>query len=99
MSPTRTQISHFLAKALFINLNYRNEPEEVFHGDDSALSVSTTDTFVEEEPTAVDWIRKTLPTRSTFVNYFKSLFPFTKWILHYNVQWLLGDLIAGEHHR
>lgn len=29
------------------------------------------------------------------VEYFDALFPFTKWILSYNTQWLIGDLIAG----
>ncbi|GAA5907074.1 hypothetical protein JCM6882_005162 [Rhodosporidiobolus microsporus] len=28
-------------------------------------------------------------------SYFASLFPFTRWILNYNAQWLAGDLIAG----
>ncbi|ODQ77210.1 hypothetical protein BABINDRAFT_163715 [Babjeviella inositovora NRRL Y-12698] len=28
-------------------------------------------------------------------DYFISLFPIAKWILHYNRQWLYGDLIAG----
>ncbi|GAA5823562.1 hypothetical protein JCM11251_000681 [Rhodosporidiobolus azoricus] len=28
-------------------------------------------------------------------SYFHSLFPFTRWILNYNAQWLAGDLIAG----
>ncbi|GJN87603.1 hypothetical protein Rhopal_000558-T1 [Rhodotorula paludigena] len=27
--------------------------------------------------------------------YVKRLFPFTQWILHYNLRWALGDLIAG----
>ncbi|PWN44340.1 sulfate permease, partial [Ceraceosorus guamensis] len=27
--------------------------------------------------------------------YLDSLFPFTKWILSYNSQWMIGDLIAG----
>ncbi|BGP30935.1 Sulfate permease 2 [Rhodotorula toruloides] len=27
--------------------------------------------------------------------YLHRLFPFTNWILHYNLRWLLGDLIAG----
>ncbi|GAA6012130.1 hypothetical protein JCM10207_005140 [Rhodosporidiobolus poonsookiae] len=28
-------------------------------------------------------------------DYFKSLFPFHRWILNYNLQWAAGDLIAG----
>ena len=34
-----------------------------------------------------------LPTKS--VDYVKRLFPFTTWILHYNLTWALSDLIAG----
>lgn len=30
-----------------------------------------------------------------FVEYLDALFPFTKWILSYNLQWFIGDLIAG----
>lgn len=28
-------------------------------------------------------------------NYVSRLFPFTKWILNYNLTWLTGDIIAG----
>ncbi|CDZ97673.1 Sulfate/bicarbonate/oxalate exchanger SAT-1 and related transporters (SLC26 family) [Phaffia rhodozyma] len=29
------------------------------------------------------------------LEYFKSLFPFLQWLPNYNLQWLVGDLIAG----
>lgn len=35
------------------------------------------------------------PLRQQTANYFDDLFPFTKWILSYNSQWAIGDLIAG----
>jgi sodium-independent sulfate anion transporter 11 len=43
-----------------------------------------------------DWLRTIFahPGRKT-ANYFDDLFPFTKWILSYNAQWAIGDLIAG----
>jgi sodium-independent sulfate anion transporter 11 len=43
-----------------------------------------------------DWFAGifTDPKRRTY-EYFDALFPFTKWILSYNSQWLIGDLIAG----
>ena len=28
-------------------------------------------------------------------DYLISLFPILKWILHYNIRWLYGDLVAG----
>lgn len=100
MSPTTARIGHFLAKILFIDTNYRNEPKEDLTGSggESIFSTTSADTFVEEEPTAAEWLRKTLiPSRARAARYIHSLFPFTAWIAHYNVQWLIGDLIAGEH--
>ncbi|KAI9748539.1 MAG: hypothetical protein M4579_007196 [Chaenotheca gracillima] len=96
MATTLDKTGHVLAKALGIKLDYRNElgKEDVTRGE-SFLSGSTTDTFVEDEPTAKEWILKTLPTGKDMVNYAYNLFPFTHWITRYNLQWLIGDLIAG----
>src|SRR5262245_34997241 len=94
----KSRIEHFLTKVLFINPNYRTELVGLSSSAaDSIFSVASTANFVEEEPTAWEWIRKTLPTGSTFANYIRSLFPFTAWIMHYNLQWLIGDIIAGKH--
>lgn len=43
-----------------------------------------------------DWLSDVFsePGRKTS-EYFDALFPFTKWILSYNLQWFIGDLIAG----
>jgi sodium-independent sulfate anion transporter 11 len=89
-------IGPFFAKVLFIDPNYRSEPTDIT-GSGADLQLST-GTFVEDEPTAGEWIRKTLPSEGTFVKYIKSLFPFAEWILHYNVTWLMGDIIAGEYY-
>ncbi|KAM0754884.1 sulfate permease [Meredithblackwellia eburnea MCA 4105] len=42
---------------------------------------------------ALAGLTKDLPQKSA--RYVKSLFPFTNWILHYNLTWGFGDLIAG----
>jgi solute carrier family 26 (sodium-independent sulfate anion transporter), member 11 len=95
MSASKTKVGHGLARALGIKLNYRNpEGNQVTRGE-STYSVDTADTYVEEEPTTLEWIHGVLPTGQTAVNYIQNLFPFTKWILRYNSQWFLGDLIAG----
>ncbi|BGP69227.1 Sulfate permease 2 [Rhodotorula toruloides] len=39
-------------------------------------------------------VRGTSPAKAAGA-YLHRLFPFTNWILHYNLRWLLGDLIAG----
>jgi sodium-independent sulfate anion transporter 11 len=62
---------------------------------ESIFSVSTADTFVEEEPTSKDWIQAALPSRRDILQYFYDLFPFVRWIGRYNLQWFIGDLVAG----
>lgn len=51
-----------------------------------------------DEPvvTVKDWASTTFahPGEKT-KNYFQSLFPIIKWLPHYNLKWLYGDLIAG----
>lgn len=43
-----------------------------------------------------DWLKEVFShPQQKFFNYLDSLFPFTKWILSYNTQWLIGDVIAG----
>ncbi|KAJ5403612.1 hypothetical protein N7509_003483 [Penicillium cosmopolitanum] len=91
--------SNALAKGLGIKVAYRdpmgaNDP--VTRGE-SAFSVGTVDTYSynEPEPTSVEWIREITPSCHQFVNYLISLFPFLNWIGRYNMQWFLGDLVAG----
>lgn len=96
-SSAATKVGHGLAKVLGIKLQYRNPTgqEDLARGE-SVYSVSTADTFVEEEPTSIEWIIQVAPTGRTFVNWVYHLFPFTHWIGRYNVTWLIGDLIAGQ---
>ncbi|KAI9835163.1 MAG: hypothetical protein M1819_002533 [Sarea resinae] len=97
MAPaTATKIGHGLAKVLGIKLQYRNElgKDAVSRGE-SVFSISTADTYVEEEPTSEEWLRDTLPSPQALLHYLYSLFPFTHWIGRYNLTWLVGDLIAG----
>lgn len=51
--------------------------------------------FLEDEVSTKDFLRSLTPTGSSIAAYFKELFPFWGWIFHYNLTWLLGDLIAG----
>ena len=92
-----TKIGHGLAKGLGIKLNYRNElNEEILRGE-SVFSSQTAGTYVEEEPTTLEWARETIPNGQEFREYCYSLFPFLHWIGAYNLQWLAGDLVAGKH--
>ena len=96
-SPTLTKVGHGLAKGLGIKLSYRNPTnEEKLSRGESAYSVSTADTFVEEEPTALEWIHSITPSGKGILGWAYNLFPFTHWIGRYNMQWLYGDLVAGE---
>ena len=96
-NPTATKVGHGLAKVLGIKLQYRNPTgeERVTRGE-SAFSVSTADTYVEQEPTSLEWLLHVTPTGHTLVKWLISLFPFINWIDRYNLQWLIGDLVAGK---
>lgn len=91
-----TKTGHGLAKVLGIKLNYRNETPDGITRGESVFSVQTADTFVEEEPTSAEWISDVFPDKHEFLQYCRSLFPFTHWIGRYNLQWLFGDLVAGK---
>lgn len=96
MASVRTKIGHGLAKVLGIDLHYRNETgsDRITRGE-SVFSVSSAETYVEDEPTAAEWIAEITPGRKEIVNYFRRLFPFLQWITRYNSTWFLGDVVAG----
>lgn len=92
---TSTQVGHGLAKVLGIKLEESEKPDRVTRGE-SVFSVTSADTYVEEEPTVADWFRQYRPTPREVGLYFYNLFPFVHWIGRYNLQWLYGDLVAGK---
>ena len=49
----------------------------------------------EADPTVLDWLNEVCPSTRQLLQYFTGLFPFVKWIGHYNLQWFVGDLVAG----
>ncbi|KAI0879453.1 sulfate permease [Hypoxylon argillaceum] len=91
--PTSRQVGHGLAKVLGIKLD-TSETERVTRGE-SVFSIQTADSFIEEQPTVKEVLAGLVPTRRGILNYILSLFPFLSWIGFYNVQWLIGDLVAG----
>lgn len=96
MATTTAKIGRGLAKVLGIEIDYRNETgsDRITRGE-SAFSVESADTYVEHEPTALEWFQEITPTGQDIANYFIRLFPFLQWITRYNLQWLIGDLVAG----
>lgn len=90
-----TKIGHGLAKALRIQLDQQAERDNEIRRGESVFSSQTADTYVEEEPHAVDWLREITPSGRDLLQYLYSLFPFVHWITRYNLQWLIGDLVAG----
>jgi sodium-independent sulfate anion transporter 11 len=65
--------------------------------DDDVPSISNADLFIELEPTVGEFLAEITPSLHGIANYVKNLFPFIHWIGKYNVTWLIGDLVAGEH--
>ena len=96
MASTSTKVGHGLAKVLGIKLDESStaKGDKLTRGE-SVFSVSSADTYVEQEPTILDWFREIAPSRSDVYQYFRNLFPFLQWITRYNATWLSGDLVAG----
>lgn len=91
------------AKALGINVEERAQVKHQSGKDDltrgeSVFSVSSADAYIEDEPTALEWFQSLLPSGHDLLRYLYNLFPFTHWILRYNMQWLAGDMVAGSLH-
>ncbi|KAI0555201.1 sulfate transporter family-domain-containing protein [Xylaria curta] len=91
--PSSRKIGHNLAKVLGIKLE-ESEAERVTRGE-SVFSIQTADSFFEEQPTTKEVLASIVPTRRGILNYLLSLFPFLSWIGFYNLQWFIGDLVAG----
>ncbi|KAL3481233.1 sulfate transporter family-domain-containing protein [Aspergillus californicus] len=91
-----TKVGHGVAKVLRLKLPEKDHSDPVTRGE-SAFSAGTFDTYsyVEPEPTAADWLEELVPSAREVGMYFYRLFPFLAWITRYNVQWLIGDLVAG----
>lgn len=85
-----------IANLIGIRPNYRDPAADQVTRGESGYSISSADTYVEEEPTAAEWIRHITPTGAGIGRWAYSLFPFVHWIDRYNFQWLYGDLVAGK---
>lgn len=97
MASTTSKIGHGLAKGLGIKLDYRDETgnNKLSRGE-SVFSVTSADSYQEEEPTSAEWLASIWPSKQDTWRYIRNLFPFTHWITRYNLQWLYGDLVAGK---
>lgn len=85
-----------VANLIGIRPNYRDPAAEQVTRGESGYSISTADTYVEGEPTVLEWVRHVSPTGPSLGRWAYSLFPFVHWIDRYNLQWLYGDLVAGK---
>ncbi|CAI7577818.1 unnamed protein product [Penicillium viridicatum] len=81
-----TRVDHAFAKLLQIDSGPTPSP---------VRDETRTYGYYEHEPTVGDWFRGHTPTAPQVRRYIWSLFPFLHWIGYYNVQWLIGDLVAG----
>jgi hypothetical protein len=92
---TKTQVGNGLAKVLGIKLESSTKDDLTTRGE-SVFSVTSADTYVEEEPTIGDWFAEYTPGPRDLGRYVYNLFPFIHWLGRYNLQWLYGDLVAGR---
>lgn len=83
-----------VAKALAIDLDYRQRHEPKDAVQSAADSFQSIEVYEEREPTVGEVLRHLVPNKSNTLGYIRSLFPFWSWIFHYNWTWMIGDIIA-----
>lgn len=71
-----------------------NYSDRVTRGE-SIASAHQANAYIDHEPSVKDWLKETAPSQKDVIEYIKSLFPFVEWLPRYNLQWLIGDLVAG----
>ncbi|KAH8160970.1 hypothetical protein CIB48_g7277 [Xylaria polymorpha] len=91
------KVGRGLAKAVGIDIDERSkiEPSALLQSAASSLQNQSIDPYYEVEPSVKEYLLEHRPTLAGAGRYIRSLFPFLDWIFHYNLKWLLGDLIAG----
>ena len=87
----RSKLGHGLAKVLRIDVPEKPQSSSA----DQSIITIIDDTYIEEDPTVLEWIKNKQPTGKGSVNFFISLFPFISWIGKYNRTWFYGDMVAG----
>lgn len=95
-----SRTGHLLAHILRIDIshpdiNEANDPGNKITNGESIFSKSDVDEYIEEEPHTIEYLRDLVPSGAEVGRYFYNLLPFLRWIFKYNLQWLIGDLIAG----
>ncbi|RPB00809.1 sulfate permease [Choiromyces venosus 120613-1] len=96
-APVSTKVGHALARVLRIDLNpgQRAKVTPIPGGIEGRDGNDLGTTYIEEEPTVIEWFQQFEPTMPGFITYMLSLIPFVSWIGRYNLKWLYGDLVAG----
>lgn len=84
-------------EAISYNSNRAHEYDQQLFSDINEASGSIdVPEYREPEANVIEWLQYVFANPVDKVKeYFLSLFPIAQWILHYNLKWLYGDLIAG----
>ncbi|CAD6503949.1 BgTH12-05692 [Blumeria graminis f. sp. triticale] len=89
------RITKGIVKGLGLRVDHQVMPVDELLRGESIFASQIASTYFEEEPHTLDWMRQKVPSYIQLLDYVCSIFPFTDWILSYNLQWFLGDFIAG----
>ncbi|RAH47489.1 SLC26/SulP family anion transporter [Aspergillus brunneoviolaceus CBS 621.78] len=89
-----SKIGRLAAKLLGIEL-IPSDPTPTSHKPGARDAYEHVDYYLEPEPTLGDWVREHTPSGRTVRHCFYHMFPFWQWIWSYNMQWFIGDMIAG----
>jgi solute carrier family 26 (sodium-independent sulfate anion transporter), member 11 len=91
--PETSRVKRVISKLPVIGQRQADEAQRT--AQDEWFSSLNDEAYLEKEPTVAGYFKSIAPSRLDVLYYISDTFPCSKWLFSYNLQWFLGDLVAG----
>ena len=92
-SPEMSRVKRVISKLPVIGQRQEDAARRIAR--DEWFASLNDESYLEKEPTVGGYFKSVTPSRLDVLNYISDTFPCSKWLFNYNLQWFLGDLVAG----
>jgi hypothetical protein len=91
--PETSRTKRFVSKLPVVGQRQADEARRI--AQDEYFTSLSNDTYLDKEPTVGGYFKSIAPSKLDVLHYVADTFPCSKWMFSYNLQWFLGDLVAG----
>ncbi len=92
-APETSRMKRVVSKLPIIGRRRADEARRI--AQDEYFAGLSDDTYLDKEPTVAGYFKSIAPSKLDVLYYVADTFPCSKWLFSYNLQWFLGDLVAG----